>query len=63
MYATFLEGCMDKTIARLNIEHYRKQLAEPIDDTKRQVLLRLLAEEEKKLADLEKPPKERNLGN
>jgi hypothetical protein len=63
MCATFPEGCVEKTIARLNIEHYRKQLAEPIDDTKRQMLLRLLAEEEKKLADLERPPKERDLGN
>jgi len=41
---------MDMFIARLNIEHFRKQLAEGTDETKRQVLVRLLAEEEAKLA-------------
>jgi len=42
----------DKTVARLNIEHLRKRLAEPIDDAERQKLARLLAEEEGKLASL-----------
>ena len=41
---------MDKTIARLNIEHFRKRLAVERDETTRQTLLRLLAEEEAKLA-------------
>jgi hypothetical protein len=41
---------MDKTIARLNIEHFRKRLAVEADETTRQTLLRLLAEEEAKLA-------------
>lgn len=41
---------MDKTIARLNIEHFRKRLAAETDETRRQTLLRLLAEEEAKLA-------------
>jgi hypothetical protein len=43
---------MDMFIARLNIEHFRKQLAEETDETKRQLLLRLLAEEEAKFAGL-----------
>ncbi len=46
---------MDRAIARLNIEHYRKKLAEENDEAKRQTLLRLLAEEEAKLAVLTKP--------
>ena len=41
---------MNKTIARLNIEHFRKRLAMETDETTRQTLLRLLAEEEAKLA-------------
>ena len=63
----FLEGGlvpwmveMDKSIARLNIEHYRKLLAETTDEAKRQTLLRLLSEEEAKLkAALSKPPERR----
>ncbi len=50
---------MDKTVARLNIEHFRKKLAVEKDEGKRQVLLRLLAEEEAKLASLTAPPRER----
>jgi len=46
---------MDKTVARLNIEHFRKQLATETDETRRQTLLRLLAEEEAKLATLDSP--------
>ena len=41
---------MDKTIARLNIDHFRKRLAVETDEAKRQTLLRLLTEEEAKLA-------------
>jgi hypothetical protein len=48
---------MDKTIARLNIEHYRKSLATEQDETKRQTLMRLLAEEQSKLAALDPPEK------
>lgn len=47
---------MDRTVARLNIEHYRKQLARETDDTRRQTLVRLLEEEEAKLAALPAPP-------
>lgn len=43
---------MDKTIARLNIERFRKKLVEESDETRRQTLLCLLAEEEAKLAQL-----------
>jgi hypothetical protein len=41
---------MDKFVANLNIDHFRKQLAEEVDGTKRLMLVRLLAEEEAKLA-------------
>jgi hypothetical protein len=40
---------MDRYIARLNIEHYRKVLATEPDEAKRQTLIRLQAEEELKL--------------
>jgi hypothetical protein len=39
----------------MNVEHYRRLLAVETDDTRRQVLLRLLAEEEAKISD-PKPP-------
>ena len=49
---------LDRTVAKLNIEHYRRLLAAETDETRRQVLLKLLGEEEKKLADSEgNPPK------
>jgi hypothetical protein len=41
---------MDGYIARANIEHFRQLLATEADAEKRQLLLRLLAEEEAKLA-------------
>ena len=41
---------MDRTVAHYNIEHYRRLLAQETDETRRQMLLRLLAEEEAKLA-------------
>jgi len=47
---------MDKTVARLNIEHYQKSLAAERDEAKRQTLMRLLAEEQAKLAALNNPP-------
>ena len=43
---------MDKTVARLNIEHFRRKLNDELDEATRQTLLRLLAEEEAKLARL-----------
>ncbi len=39
-------------IAQLNIEHFRKLLATEPEGPKRQMLLRLLAEQEAKLASL-----------
>jgi hypothetical protein len=45
---------LDRTIARLNIEHYRKKLAEEVDPDRRATLLRLIAEEEAKLIAAEK---------
>ena len=42
---------MDKTVARLNIEHYRRLLATETDESRRQVIMRLLAEDEAKLVD------------
>ena len=49
---------MDKDIARLNIEHFRKLLERETDETKRTMLLRLLAEEEAKLSVLNQSPRE-----
>ena len=53
---------MDRTVARLNVEHFRHLLAEEMDETKRQSLLRLLAEEEAKLAALMDPTGKRKQG-
>jgi len=50
---------MDKTIARLNIEHYRRLLARETDDARRRKIERLMAEEEAKLAALPNPPNEK----
>jgi hypothetical protein len=49
---------VDKTVARLNIEHYRRLLARETDEARRLTILRLLAEEEAKL-DGSKPPEKR----
>jgi len=43
---------MKKFLARLNIEHFRRRLDKETDKIERQVLLRLIAKEEAKLADL-----------
>jgi hypothetical protein len=42
---------MDKTVARLNIEYYRRPLASETDESRRQVIMRRLAEKEAKLVD------------
>jgi hypothetical protein len=39
-------------IARINVEHYRRKLAVEKDERTRQMIVRLLAEEEAKLAPL-----------
>jgi hypothetical protein len=41
---------MDRSVARLNIGHYRKLLAAETDEARRHTLSRLLSEEEAKLA-------------
>lgn len=41
-------------VARLNIEHFRKRMAEETDADRLDTLRRLLEEEEEKLADLER---------
>jgi hypothetical protein len=46
---------MDKTIAQLNIEHFHRKLEGETDPTTRQTVVRLLAEEEAKLARLQSP--------
>ena len=48
---------MDKVIARLNISNYKMKLVAEQDEAKRQILLRLLTEEEAKLAALDDPSK------
>ena len=48
---------MDKMIAHLNVSHYKMKLVTEQDEAKWQILLRLLTEEEAKLAALEDPPK------
>ena len=53
---------MERTIARLNIEHYRKLLTQEMDEAKRQTILRLLAEERAKLSSLEANPPRQKLG-
>jgi len=50
---------VDRTVARLNVEHYRQLLANETDEARRQTLLRLLAEEEAKLRDPPPPEKKK----
>lgn len=48
---------VDRAIAQLNIEHFRRLLREEeMDDAKRHLIERLLAEEEAKLASLDDQP-------
>ena len=54
---------MEKMIACLNISHYKMKVVTEQDEAKRQTLLRLLAEEEAKLAVLEDPPKRKRREN
>lgn len=43
------EAALDRVVARLNIERFRKKLTEENDETRRQILLELVAEETAKL--------------
>ncbi len=54
---------MDKFVAKANIEHFRRKLAAETDETKRQALARLLAEEEDKLASLADDPQRKRSHN
>ena len=51
---------MDRSVARLNIEHYKRLLERETDEARRRLLLRLLAEEEAKIAksNLPKPKRQ-----
>jgi hypothetical protein len=54
---------MATLVARLNIEHCRKALADEFDETNRQTLLHLIGEEEQKLAGaLQKEDREKQYG-
>ncbi len=44
-----MEGDIERTVTLLNIEHYKKLLENETDEPRRQMLMRLLAEEEAKL--------------
>jgi hypothetical protein len=50
---------MDRFVALLNIEHYRKKIAAETDEALRQKLFRLPAEEEAKLTAIEAREKEK----
>jgi hypothetical protein len=50
---------VDKTVADLNIAHFRKLLSAEGDPEKRKTIERLLADEEAKLARAQAPAKER----
>jgi len=52
---------MDRTVARFNIEHYRRLLETETDETKRQMIVRLLAEEEATLEPISGPKKRDNI--
>lgn len=50
---------MDRSVAHLNIEHYKQLLARETGEARRQLLLRLLAEEEAKIANSSPPEPKR----
>src|ERR1700675_5045714 len=51
-----------RTVAHLNVEHFRHLFEGEMDETRRQTLLRLLAEEEAKLKVSTKPSEKKNEG-
>ena len=51
---------VDRTVAHMNVEHYQRLLAAETDEPRRQILLRLLAEEEAKIPDPASPDKTRS---
>lgn len=50
---------MDRSVAHLNIAHYKRLLERETDEARRQQLLRLLAEEEAKIAKSKPPERKR----
>jgi hypothetical protein len=50
---------VDRSVARLNIEHYKRLMVRETDEQRRQVIMRLLAEEEAKVAG-SKPPEQKH---
>jgi ribosomal 50S subunit-associated protein YjgA (DUF615 family) len=50
---------VDKSVARLNIEHYRARLVEEKDEATRRTLRQLIDEEEQQLANLLKADQKR----
>jgi hypothetical protein len=49
---------MNRTVARLNIAHFKRLLEKETDEAKRQLLLRLLAEQEILLSAAPESPKQ-----
>jgi hypothetical protein len=49
---------VDRTVADLNIAHFKKLLSTEVDPVKRRTLERLLAEEETKLKHAQAPKKD-----
>ena len=54
---------MDRFVAKLNIKHFQAMLASTVDETERQRLGTLLAEEEEKLAEADRDGAERDTKN
>jgi hypothetical protein len=61
--ASFIRWALDQRtfIARLNIEHYRQKLLTEQDETTRERIVQLLAEEEARLAAPSDPPRKSNV--
>jgi hypothetical protein len=53
---------MDRSVARLNMEHFKKLLETEADEKKRQILAQLLSEEEAKLEKANQETKDRRQG-
>lgn len=56
-----VERKVDRTVAGLNIEHYRKLLRTDLDEQKRRTVEKLLADEEAKLAAIDAKRKQQKL--
>jgi hypothetical protein len=47
---------VDRSVARLNVEHFRRLLAQEPNAARREMLRRLLAEEEAKISEVRPAP-------